>query len=1787
MGGFLSPVDSQSEREDIAMNKLRFSIALLVLAVVTVIAPTAEYVFAEDPTSDPQTRAKTFAVGVPLVFEENQGQFAPGVSYAARTQGYALLFGKNGVTVSLSDSTKTKPLGIKGGLPSEKGALSSKKYSSLIFAFEGAQVTQPQGTKLVASQSNYFIGNDPSKWVSAVQNYSEISYASVYPGVDVKYYGAHGKIEYDFDVAAHADPSAIRMSVAGNKGLHVNQDGDLEVSTSDGSPFVLDAPIAYQTERGGNKPVRAAFVIYDKHTFGFGLGAYDRSSSLIIDPTLNYSTYLGGTFNDAATAVAADAAGNVYVTGFTQSLDFPLKHPEQGSCVGCTQFYDAFIAKYNPSGSLVYSTYLGGGTENAGTGITVDAAQNIYVTGYTDSIDFPMKNPVQGSCRGCSQFYDAFITKFDPTGSSLVYSTYLGGSTENGASGIALDSQNNVYVTGITDSSNFPLVHPFQSSCLACPDYMAFVTELNAAGTAWVYSTYLGGSRQNVSNSIAVDSSGNAYIAGYTVAPDFPVQNAYQSTCSSCSNSSFSDAFVAKFAAGGTLAYSTFLGGPLVDIATGIAVDASGNAYVTGFTNSTSFPTENPIYASCDGCVGPPTPSYDAFLTKLAPSGQTLVYSTFLGGSGSDFASSIVLDSAANVYIGGHTSSKNFPTVQATQASNGGGTDGFVTEVNSAGSALLFSTYLGGSGSDFIGGQYPVQVGQDPLTNKPANFLPGNGIAVNASGMVAVTGFTTSTNFPTHNSYQGAIASPNGNTDAFVTTFVTPSTAYALSVDIAGGQGTVTSNPSGINCTATCSGNFSANQQVTLTATAASGNSFIGWSGCDLIIGNQCTVTLKAPRTVTATFQPIIGLTYPLTINISGAGSVSFTGSSGNEAIAGTCTSSCTVYFQADPVGLTATPASEYAFSSWSGAGCVTTNCTIQFSGPATVTATFSLIPTQRIHQLVYGGPFAGWTDQDLTALASGALAPLGTGISSFAINDGDHVYYEGTDRHIHQLYYNNLSWGDQDLTAWTGGPQAAISAAVSGFAIGGTQHIYYVSTDQHVHQLCYCGGPWADQDLTASAGGTSPNAFSRLASFADSNGGQHVFYVGTDNHINHLSNTGGTWSNQDLTALTGGALTVGAGNLVAFADSGGGEHVYYIGGTDQHIYQLVICCGGGWGNQDLTAFTNGAVGQNGGGLTGFAIGGAQYVYYAGSNQHIYELTYGDGGNMTWVNNDLSAQTGATLSNQQSGMGSFAITDGRHVTYEGADAHVYQLYNNTQNWVSQDLTTFAGAPLALGGLALNSMFDANLNAQNTFYLVPGTIPAVSLTPTTLAFGNQTTGTTSGAQNVNLTNNSASSVSISSVGASGDFNEVDNCPSPLASGASCSISVTFTPTTTGTRTGTLMVSDSGSNIPQTASLTGTGIAPAPAVSLSPGSLTFSNQTVGTTSAAQGVTLSNSGTAPLSISSIAVSGDFTQTNNCGSSLAVGAQCGVNVTFTPSATGTRTGALTITDNASNSPQTASISGTGQSGIPGSGSVTINGMLQSTQVQTQPATQSTATISVYGAEQYTHPCIQWDDGDPPACTDWDPIQYVWDSGSANVYFNGDSYAYSGGFNAGSNAASVAQDLANSLNYSGSPVTVTNVATISQYQSNITIQSKAYGSAANYPLSYDGSYDTTDFSSASFTSSGDGQMSGGQDAAYGTLYDSGSCTITVNNRSDGQPWSGSGTTAAAIAASLANAINNDSSAFVNATASGNTILLTARTLGAATNVPFSSSCTWDSSHFSSASFTTVDSGPTLTGGSN
>jgi YD repeat-containing protein len=619
------------------------------------------------------------------VFEPNQGQTDSKVRFLAQGPASTLFLTSTDAVLTLA-----RPLAHPGDPQIRDGV-------SLQFVGTNPSAWA-EGQDLLPSRSNYFTGTDRTKWLPNVPNYAKVTYHGLYPGVDVTYYGnAAHQLEYDVVVAPGADYHAVQLNLLGTTSTLLDGHGNLLLNTA-GGQLVSQAPVLYQVINGTRQAVTGRYTLTAGGRAGFGVDAYDQTKPLYIDPVLLYSVTLAGSLPDYGQAIAVDGEGEAFVTGYTRSGNFPTQYPYQTSLAGGS---DAFVTKLDASGGLIYSTYLGGGSDDQGLGIAVDAAGSAYVTGSTLSTDFPT---TPGAFQRTNPHYlmqpAGFVTKLNATGDALLYSTFLDGQhCGTQANAIAVDASGDAFVTGLVYGTDFPTTPgAFQTASADGAD--AFVTELNPGGSGLVYSTYLGGSGSSEEFGgtdkglgIAVDSQGEAYVTGWTAATTFPVRNAYQATKAVSPVA----AFVTKLNSAGTgLIFSTYLGGKVddnsADGGNAIALDSSGNAYVTGEAYS-DFPTTANAYQTTNNAAAGP----DAFLTKLTPAGG-LAYSTFFGGSSSAYGNGVAVDSYGVATVTGLTDSSDFP-VRNPLVNQGypGGSSAFLTQFNpalSGDASLLYSTYL-------------------------------------------------------------------------------------------------------------------------------------------------------------------------------------------------------------------------------------------------------------------------------------------------------------------------------------------------------------------------------------------------------------------------------------------------------------------------------------------------------------------------------------------------------------------------------------------------------------------------------------------------------------------------------------------------------------------------------------------------------------------------------------------------------------------------------------------------------------------------------------------------------------------------------------------------------------------------------------------------------------------------------------------------------------------------------------------------------------------------------------
>lgn len=632
---------------------------------------------------------------LPAFFIPNQGQMSPNVRFAIQTPEVNAGFTSGGIVFK-------------------------KRDSELRLDFRGANVEAAlSGKGELAGRASFLLGDDPKQWKRDVPLFSRIHYSDLYPGISAEYSMDGSRIKSEYVVEPGADPRRIALSYSGATSIVASIRGDRSLSIrAGGLEMIEQAPLAYQFDPSGDRRiVESRYVLIDSHTVGFELEAYNPALTLIVDPVITYATYIGGSGSSAVTSLAVDSSGNLYVAGWTDSIDFPIAGAVQAANHGGV---DAFVAKLNASGSgLVYATYVGGRNDDRAAGIAVDSSGNAVVAGSTTSSNFPVMSAVRNLLAGGR---DAFVFKLNSIGNGFIYSTYLGGSGTDQANAIALDPSGNSYVAGDTTSLDFPVQSARQIGNAGRTD--VFLTKLTPAGLI-LFSTYLGGSADDHAGAIAVGNNGALYVAGGTFSADFPTAGAFQSA-----NAGAQDAFVTEIAGTGSpLFFSSYLGGAggapgTPEEATGIAVDSSGNIYVAGVTNSANFPTTSSSFQTTFGG------SQDAFVTKINSSG-TIAYSTYLGTYGFEWASALAIDSSGNAYVAGYTSATSFPQTTPVQTTFGGLYDAFISKLNPGGNGLSFSTFFGGSGAD-----------------------QANALAIDSSGNIYAGGQTSSFDLPTHSPIQ-------------------------------------------------------------------------------------------------------------------------------------------------------------------------------------------------------------------------------------------------------------------------------------------------------------------------------------------------------------------------------------------------------------------------------------------------------------------------------------------------------------------------------------------------------------------------------------------------------------------------------------------------------------------------------------------------------------------------------------------------------------------------------------------------------------------------------------------------------------------------------------------------------------------------------------------------------------------------------------------------------------------------------------------------------------------------
>ena len=627
--------------------------------------------------------------------------------------------------------------------------------------FNGAAHGNVKALEPLPGRFNYLLGSHSRDWRLRVPHFAEISWPRLYPGIRgwlrLRQKNRSGallppeKMEIGFDLAAGSRLKWLHWMFQGASAQLLST-GELQLVLPQGE-IRLRRPRMYELWRGRRRRLRGG---YRRLRQGWGFWVHHwRHGRLLIDPTLAYSSFLGGSGQDAATAIALDASGNVYLTGFTSSADFPLLNPLENNCTPCTSTTPtAFIAKFSPgAGSLIFATFLGGSGATMPSALALDPNADIYIAGWTTAPDLPMVQPLSAHCDQCyGQSGDGFVAELNAAGSALVSSTYFGGSGDDHIAALALDdASGNVWLAGWTLSSDLVTLNPLQAACASCTAGLsdAFVAEL-APGNKLLFSTYLGGSGNDQAHALALGPQGDIYVAGWTLSPDFPLMAALQGACASCGETSpQADGFLVHLApGGGQLDASTYFGGSGWDQADAIAINpVNGNIFVAGKTLSTDFPLYNALQASCPACQT--GSGSNAWLAEFDNSLSSLQFSTYLGGSLGDAATALVVDAQGEPLVAGVAFSADFPLVQPLQTQlnqgQGSGSDAFLAKANASLTAWIFSSFLGGNADDSAAA-----------------------LALDAQNNAWLAGVTNSTNFPAENALQSGCKGCPGAGDAWL-----------------------------------------------------------------------------------------------------------------------------------------------------------------------------------------------------------------------------------------------------------------------------------------------------------------------------------------------------------------------------------------------------------------------------------------------------------------------------------------------------------------------------------------------------------------------------------------------------------------------------------------------------------------------------------------------------------------------------------------------------------------------------------------------------------------------------------------------------------------------------------------------------------------------------------------------------------------------------------------------------------------------------------------------------------
>jgi len=1380
---------------------------------------------------------------LPLTFEANIGQANPQVKFLTRSNGQVLFLSQRETILVLHESTPSAPA-WKG--PARKNR--HGRSSVLRFRWVGGSAqANVQGDSLLATRSNYYSGNDASRWVSNVPHFGRVLYREVYPGVDVVFYGQEGKLEYDLVIQPGVRPDTIVMEIKGARRIRLDAQGNALLETGAGD-VRLERPTIYQVLAGEKRPIRGGYVRIGKHRLGFQVEQYDARLPLVIDPTLSYTAHVQGNNATFARGIAVDASGNAVLVGETSATNLPMVAAAQPNTGGYT---DVFVRKLNASGTgIIYSTYLGGNNFESAGGIAVDSNGNAYVIGTATSTDFP--TTAGAFMRTCPTTYcnTPFAAKFSPSG-ALVYSTLLGGSNAGGIA-VAADSTGIAYLTGLIASNDLPIVNAFQPTyggTISTSSVNGFVQKLSADGSQILYSTYLGGAGETYARSIAVDGAGSAYVAGRTASLGFPLLNSFQPAAANASGF-----FITKFSPDGrSLAYSTVIPAVPGDYAVGVAVDGGGNAYMAGTTNSPDFPvTKAYSRTSCLAAINATCTVPWVFALKLNANGGSLGYSTFIGPGR---AAGVAFDSTGRLHVTGLTASPSYPAVaplQATLQQGASNPDTFIATLDATGD-LVFSTFLGGA----------------------ATIDEGSGLAADGSGNLYVAGTTAQSGYLLPAADFPDVGQQNslccGTLYSAFVAKISPSNNPAVSVSPRTGPVLFLRNVGGGSLT------------ISSMTPASPGLSNYG-CGTSLAAGASCAFSFASGTLTITSNAPGSPHTFTIgsppgalnTTLLFSATTVEFSPQQLNTSAPSQVVTMRNLSFTAIGIQGVSLPA---GFSQ-------SNDCGGSLAGGGTCRFTIGFQPS-----------IAGWSGGMLmiqTSAPGGVSGPFLAGfgsassivLSSAGVDFGPQ--YAGAAGLVRPVFVTNVS---------------ASPITISG-----------VSATGEFSQTNTCSGPIA------------PQAGCRVA----------VSFVATGNG----SRTG--------------TLTVshsGAGGARSASLSGLSMIHSELSVLPLELDFYTAFYGTTAGPQTVTLTNTGSAALS---LVSYVPSSADF---AQTNNCPASLSAGASCDVsiTFTPSAVGDRSG-TLSINHSGQGSPQVISIK------AAARYTLMFNPTQFNFGDQLvgTTSPQQWLGISNLGYTDMDISNLTVTDPFQLVPNGCPAIlpahygcgywvvfaptstgpqsgavtlvavdspsshviplmgrgvgsgaaSFTFNGIDFGFQALGSIT-TRTTRMTNSGTGPLAILQAVVTSGYSQTNNCPASLAAGAMCDFSAVFTPAVPGPYDGRMSIETDAPGSPHVVALYGVGSGPV--LRLSASSYDFASQLLGTTSAAPTLTLSNTGDSPVQISSVSVTGDFTQSNNCATAVAAGSSCDVNIMFAPAAVGSRTGTLSITHNGFGSPAQVTLAGVG----------------------------------------------------------------------------------------------------------------------------------------------------------------------------------------------------------------------------------------------------------------------------------